>query len=61
MKAVQAELAAHRAECGETGRILVRYSGTERAIRILVEARDAAGVETWTTRMTGAVERDMAT
>ena len=59
MKAVQDVLSAHRAECGEAGRIVVRYSGTERAIRILVEARDPAGVDAWTARMTSAVERDM--
>ncbi len=41
-EAVQAEIARIRAELGNTGRILVRESGTEPLIRIMVEADTAA-------------------
>ena len=32
---------------GEAGRVLVRYSGTEPKVRVLVEARDQASVDHW--------------
>jgi phosphoglucosamine mutase len=32
-------------ELGDHGRVLVRYSGTEPVVRIMVEAQDAADVE----------------
>ncbi len=45
---------ACRAELGENGRVIVRYSGTEPKLRILVEARDAATAEGWVERITAA-------
>lgn len=44
---LQAMIAEAEREFGIAGRQLIRYSGTERKIRILVEHRDAAAVETW--------------
>ena len=32
-------------ELGDRGRVLVRYSGTEPLVRIMIEAQDAAAVE----------------
>jgi len=52
---LQQTLAACREALGAQGRALVRYSGTEPKLRILVEARDAAQVETWTRRLLEAV------
>ena len=48
------------AEFGTDGRHLIRYSGTENKIRILVEHRDEASVEAWSKRFREAVELDLA-
>ena len=50
-----ADLAAAEAELGETGRVLVRPSGTEPVVRVMVEATDAAVAEQWTTVLVEAV------
>ena len=39
----------------ESGRVIVRYSGTESKIRLLVEARDTERVEAWIAKLTRAV------
>lgn len=44
---------------GEKGRHLIRYSGTENKIRILVEHREQAEVERWTQRFQAAIETDI--
>jgi phosphoglucosamine mutase len=41
------------------GRTMVRYSGTENKIRILVEAKDAQLVEKWTQKLSEAVEKEL--
>jgi len=46
-------------ELGSTGRINIRYSGTERKIRILVEAKDAGNVSKWTDKLTGIVRKEL--
>jgi len=45
---------------GVQGRHLIRYSGTENKIRILVEHREAATVAAWAQRFRAAVELDLA-
>ena len=40
--AIEAEVARTNAELGETGRVLVRPSGTEPLIRVLAEAENEA-------------------
>jgi len=48
------------AECclvlGESGRVVVRYSGTEPLARVMVEGADALAVEEHTTRIAAAIE-----
>jgi phosphoglucosamine mutase len=39
---MQAATRAVEAELGDTGRVLIRASGTEPLVRVMVEARDAA-------------------
>jgi phosphoglucosamine mutase len=54
--ALQAESKAVEAELGETGRILIRASGTEPLLRIMVEARDAAQAKNCAERLVAAVQ-----
>ncbi len=53
---LQAESKAVEAELGETGRILIRASGTEPLLRIMVEARDAAQAKSCAERLVAAVQ-----
>ncbi len=51
---------AARAAMGDEGRIVVRYSGTEPKLRVLVEARDAAAVESWTGKLVAVLKEETA-
>ena len=50
-----AEIAAAEVELGEQGRVLVRASGTEPVVRVMVEAVDVAAAEAIVERLSGAV------
>ena len=54
-----AEIEACRAALGESGRTIVRYSGTENKIRILVEAEAEADVKHWVERLSAAAAREL--
>jgi phosphoglucosamine mutase len=54
---LQSETQAVRAELGETGRILIRPSGTEPVLRVMVEARDGAQARSSAQRLVAAVEQ----
>src|ERR1043166_923952 len=41
----------------EGGRVLLRYSGTEPKARLLIEGRDTATLETWSTRISEAIKK----
>ncbi len=47
------------AEMGAFGRVVVRYSGTEKKIRLLVEAREADVVDKWIACLTATVQAEL--
>ncbi|MGI0494948.1 phosphoglucosamine mutase [Alkalinema pantanalense CENA528] len=57
---VQAAIVKAEAAMGDRGRILVRASGTEPVIRVMVEAETVDLVESWTTYLVAAVETHLA-
>jgi phosphoglucosamine mutase len=59
LPAVQAAIRAVEADLGGRGRVLVRYSGTESKIRLLVEGADAGRVQAGLGRLQAAVRRDL--
>lgn len=44
---------------GDQGRHLIRYSGTENKIRVLVEHRDAEQVDRWVSKFTEAIKEEI--
>ena len=46
-------------EMGVSGRVLVRYSGTEPLARVMVEAAEQVHVDTFTERIAAAIRREM--
>lgn len=57
--AIQQAIALAEDDLGDTGRILVRASGTEPKIRVMVEAQDEAKVTDWTDKLAGVVREAM--
>jgi phosphoglucosamine mutase len=54
-KSFWAEVAAVEAELGDDGRVLVRPSGTEPVVRVMVEAPTAEAAESYTGRLAAAL------
>ena len=54
-----AEIEVCRAALGESGRTIVRYSGTENKIRILVEAEQSSDVQHWIERLSAAAKQEL--
>lgn len=44
----------------ESGRVVVRYSGTENKIRLLVEAKTEESVDTWIKNLSDAVKKELS-
>jgi len=53
------EISACEKALGTSGRVLVRFSGTEPLVRVMVEAADLAQVEEYGQRIAGAIEREI--
>jgi phosphoglucosamine mutase len=53
---VVAEKAAVERELGDNGRVLIRPSGTEPLVRVMVEARDAVLAESMAKRIAARFE-----
>jgi phosphoglucosamine mutase len=47
-------------ELGDAGRVLLRASGTESLVRVMVEAKDQGTAQSWAERIALAVERRLA-
>ena len=58
--AIAADVAAVEAELGDHGRVLIRPSGTEPLVRVMVEAPTADLADAAVTRLVAAVERATA-
>ena len=41
------------------GRVLLRYSGTEPKVRLLVEARETAAVERWVGEISSVIHKEI--
>jgi len=57
--ALMESIKACKEDLGTQGRVLVRYSGTEKKIRVLIEARDPAQVGTWATELSTVIEAEL--
>jgi phosphoglucosamine mutase len=58
--AVQEAVRAAEAELGETGRVLLRPSGTEQVVRVMVEAPDKAQADAVAARLAAVVKAELA-
>jgi phosphoglucosamine mutase len=57
---VQQAVKEAQAELGETGRVLLRASGTEPVIRVMVEAAEMGQAQGWSDRIARVVEKRLA-
>lgn len=57
---LQAAVAEAEADLGDTGRVLLRASGTEPLVRVMVEAADEGTAQSWASRIALVVERRLA-
>ena len=50
---------AEKELAAQGGRLLLRYSGTEPKVRLLVEGRDNQSLETWSKKICGAIQKQI--
>ena len=60
MPRVLEEIRAAESAFGDEGRVLVRASGTEPKIRVMVEAARAEQVDCWTARLAAVIQERLA-
>ena len=59
LPALEAVIADCEKDLGEDGRTVVRYSGTENKIRVLVEASTQQDVDKWITNISNVIEQEL--
>jgi phosphoglucosamine mutase len=59
LPSVQAEIQAAEREFAGSGRVVVRFSGTEPLARVMIEAKTHEDVEKWTTRIATAIRAEL--
>jgi len=59
LETVQAEIQAAEREFAGSGRVVVRFSGTEPLARVMIEAASDAEVEKWTVRIADAIRAEL--
>jgi phosphoglucosamine mutase len=59
LPSVQAEIQAAEREFADSGRVIVRFSGTEPLARVMVEAESHEEVERWTGRIADAIRTEL--
>jgi phosphoglucosamine mutase len=59
MKTVQTVMAGANAALEGRGRLVVRYSGTEPLLRVMIESDDAGLNEEWMRKLLSAIEKDI--
>ena len=60
MRRLQEAVRGAEAELGETGRVLLRPSGTEPLVRVMVEAADKSQADAVAARLAKVVEAELA-
>ncbi|MBM3726617.1 MAG: phosphoglucosamine mutase [Acidobacteria bacterium] len=60
MPGASAEIAAAESAFNGSGRVLVRFSGTEPLIRVMVEGRDQVQVDHWVNRIAHVIQEELA-
>ena len=58
-RSIQHEIRAAEAEFGNSGRVLVRFSGTEPLARVMVEGPDQERVEHFAQRIASKIELEL--
>jgi phosphoglucosamine mutase len=58
---VQAEIQAAEREFAGTGRVVVRFSGTEPLARVMIEAETHESVDKWSGRIAEAIRAELGT
>jgi len=59
LPSVQDEIKAAEQEFGDSGRVVVRFSGTEPLARVMIEAETDEAVEKWTGRIADAIRAEL--
>jgi len=60
MKKLQEATTRVQKELGRNGRVLVRWSGTEPKLRVMIEGPDESKIRSWAHELVEAAKRDMA-